>query len=63
MVAVASLALQSAKKLFQKAIWKTNALYLFCLELTSAHKALVLIPTRIGDFSDFFQGISLDHET
>ncbi len=28
-----------------------------------AHEALVLIPTRIGDFTDFFQDISLDNET
>ncbi len=27
-----------------------------CLELTFAHKALVLISTRIGDFTDFFLG-------
>ncbi len=28
-----------------------------------AHEALVLIPTHIGDFTDFFQDISLDNET
>ncbi len=27
------------------------------------HKVLVLIPTRIGDFTDFSQDISLDNET
>ncbi len=37
--------------------------YLLCLELTSAHEELVLIPTRIGDFTNFFQDISLDNET
>ncbi len=27
------------------------------------HEALVLIPTRIWDFTDFFWDISLDNET
>ncbi len=35
----------------------------FCLELTFVHKVLALIPTRIRDFTDFFQDISLDNET
>ncbi len=30
--------------------------YLLCPELTFTHEALVLIPTCIGDFSDFFPG-------
>ncbi len=38
-------------------------IYLLCLELNFMHEALVLIPTRIGDFTDFFQDISLDNET
>ncbi len=37
--------------------------YLLCLELTFAHEALVLISTCIGDFTDFYQDISLDNET
>ncbi len=63
MVAFASLALQSAKKLFQKGICKTNVWYLLCLELTFTYEALALIPTCIGDFADFFQDISSDNET
>ncbi len=31
------------------------------MELTFAHEVLVLIPTRIGDFTDFFRDISLDN--
>ncbi len=50
-----SLALQITKKLFQKGNlenkWDT---YLLCLELMFTHKVLVAIPTRIGDFTDFF---------
>ncbi len=34
---------------FRKAIWKTNAWYLLCLELTFVHKAFVLIPKHLGD--------------
>ncbi len=30
---------------------------------TNTHEVLVLISTRIGDFNDFFQDISLDNET
>ncbi len=63
MVALASLALQSAKKLFQKGNLENKRWYLLCLELTFTHEALVLIPTCIGDFTDFFQDISLDSET
>ncbi len=43
---------------FRKAIWKTNAWY----ELTIAYKALVSIPTCIGDLPIFFRDISLDKE-
>ncbi len=46
MVALALLALQSAKKLFQKGN----------LEKTFVHEALVLIPTCIGDFFSIFSG-------
>ncbi len=46
---------------FRKAIWKTNAWYLLCLELTFTHEVLVLIPKRIGDITNFFQDISLDN--
>ncbi len=66
MVALSSLALQSAKKLFQKGNLENKSMIL-CLELTFAHKALdkalVLIPIRIGDFNDFLQDISIDNET
>ncbi len=62
MVALASLALQSAKKLFQKGNLENKSVIL-CLELTFAHKVLVLIPTRIGNFTNFFWDISLDNET
>ncbi len=62
-VALASLALQSAKKLFQKGSLETKAWYLLCLELMFAHEALVLITTCIGDFTEFFRDISLDNET
>ncbi len=61
MVAVA-LALQSAKKLFQKGNLENKSMI-----LTFAHKALdkalVLIPICIGDFNDFLQVISIDNET
>ncbi len=40
---------------FRKAIWKTNAWYLLCLELTFVHEALVLIPKDIR--YRFFSGI------
>ncbi len=33
------------------------------LELTFAYEVLVLIPTCIGDFTNFFQDISFDNET
>ncbi len=62
MVALASLALQSAKKLFQMGNLENKSMIL-CLELTFAHKVLVLIPTRIGDFIIFLWDISLDNET
>ncbi len=66
MVALASLALQSAKKLFQKGNLENKRVILTLSgadHYTKAHEALVLIPTRIGDFTDFFQDISLDNET
>ncbi len=47
---------------FRKAIWKTNAWYLLCLELTFAHEALVLIPKHLGDITDFFRDISFENE-
>ncbi len=31
--------------------------------ILASHKVLVLISTRIGDFTDFFRDISLDNET
>ncbi len=37
--------------------------YLLCLQPTFTHKALVLISTCIGDFTDFFRDISVDNET
>ncbi len=40
---------------------KKNVWHLLCLELTFAHKVLVLLPTRIGDFTNFFQDISSDN--
>ncbi len=46
---------------FRRAIWKTNALYLLCLELTSVHEALVLIPKHLGDVTDFFRDISFEN--
>ncbi len=55
MVALASLALQSAKKLFQKGNLENKRIIL-CLEQTFVHEALVLIPTRIGDFFSIFSG-------
>ncbi len=61
MVALASLALQSAKKLFQKGNLE-NKRVILCLELKFTHKALVLIPTCFRDFTDFFRDISLDSE-
>ncbi len=33
--------------------------YLLCLELMFTHKVLVLIPSRIGDVTDFFTGYFL----
>ncbi len=42
------------RDIFSKAIWKTNARYLLCLELTFVHEALVLIPKHLGDFTDLF---------
>ncbi len=54
-LALASLALQSVKKLFQKSNLENKRVILY-LELTFAHKALVLIATRIGDLTDFFPG-------
>ncbi len=60
MVALASLALQSTKKLFQKGNLENN-LVILTLELTFAHEALVLSPIRIRDFTDFFRDISLDN--
>ncbi len=50
MVALAKLALQSAKKLFQKGNLKTKYEAL-CLDLTFAHEALVLIPLSESDFA------------
>ncbi len=40
------------RSFFRKEIWKTNAWYLLCLELTFAHDALVLIPKHLGDVTD-----------
>ncbi len=57
-VALASLALQSAKKLFQKGNL-ANAWYLLCLELTFVHEVLILISTHIGDFTVVFLGYFL----
>ncbi len=57
MVALASLALQSAKKLFQKGNLENNRVIL-TLELTFAHEALILSPTQIRDF---FRDFSLDN--
>ncbi len=62
MVDLASLALQSGKKLFQKGNLENKSVTL-CLELTFANKALLLIPTRIGEFTVFFWDISLDNDT
>ncbi len=62
MVALASLALQCAKKLFQKGILENKSVIL-CLELTFVHEALVLIPVHaLGTLPIFFQDISLDNE-
>ncbi len=64
MVTLASLALQSAKKLFQKGNLENKHVTLTLSGAdVHAHEVLVLIPTRIGDFTDFFQDISLDNET
>ncbi len=60
MEALASLALQSAKKLFQKGNLE-NKRVILCPELTFAHKALVLIPKHLGDFTDFFRDISFEN--
>ncbi len=64
MVALASLALQVTRSSFRRAIWKKKTCdTYFVLELTFEHEALALIPTRFGDFTDFFRDISLDNET
>ncbi len=63
MVGLASLAVQSAKKLIQKGNLENNTCLLLCLELTFTYEALELIPSRIGDLTDFFQDISSDNET
>ncbi len=60
MVALASLALRSAKKLFQKDNLENKRDTDFVVQLTFA---LVLISTHIGDFTDFLWDISLDNET
>ncbi len=53
MVALATFALQSAKKLFQKAIWKTKyaAWYLLYLDQMFADEELVLIPLSESTFA------------
>ncbi len=61
MVALASLAFQSAKKLFQKGNLE-NKRAILCLELTFAHEALILIPKHFGDVTDFFRDISFENE-
>ncbi len=38
-----------------------NKRVIFYMELTFADEVLVLIPTRIGDFTDFLRDISLDN--
>ncbi len=64
MVALASLALQSAKKLFQKGNLDNKRMILTLSGADVRAQALVLIPTRIGDFTQiFFRDISLDNET
>ncbi len=55
MVALASLALQSAKKLFQKGNLENKRVI---LTLSGAD-----IPARIGDFTDFFRDISSENKT
>ncbi len=50
MVDLATLALQSVNKLFQKGNLKTKCEALICLDLTFTHKALVLIPLSESDF-------------
>ncbi len=52
----------SAKKLFLKGNLENKSVIL-CLELAFTHKALVLIPTCIGNFTDLFRDISLNNET
>ncbi len=54
MVALASLASQSAKKLFQKGNLEKRRMF--------AHKVFILIPTFIGDSTNFLP-ISLGTET
>ncbi len=51
--------IQSAKKLFQKGNLENKRVILTFLELTFAHKALVLIPKHFRDVTDFFQDISV----
>ncbi len=64
MVALASLALQSAKKLFQKGNLENKRVILTLSGADiRAQNVGWLIPTRIGDFTDFFQDFSLNNET
>ncbi len=63
MVALASLALQSAKKLFQKGSLENKSVILTLSGADVRARSVGIIATCIGDFTEFFRDISLDNET
>ncbi len=56
MVAISIISLTECIEALSEEQFGKQMSYLLCLELTFAHKALVLIPTFIGDFTDFCPG-------